>query len=287
MRIILLLALLSFSLVHAQVKDPFNGVFLKDNLYMDVTEVANIHWLEYEFYLKKDSLEEFVISSLPSEEITKNYRPEYFRHPNYRYHPVVGISYTQALNYCKWRTAVVNFKLEADRDNRRVKYRLPTEVEWELAAKSIDTLEMERFKYSGLDFSQKKNRKFIREIFPEREINFKELKKEISAHEKENVPRFVVDFEKPWFVLQEERLPKFIYEYAESQSTNEYQHIIGNVAEMVLEKGVAKGGSWRQVLPTSFPSKRQKIDPEKGYDWVGFRCIAEVYELDDPESKKP
>ena len=66
-----------------------------------------------------------------------------------------------------------------------------------------------------------------------------------------------------------------------------YQHLIGNVAEMVQEKGIVKGGSWRHILATSFPSKRSLIDPDKVYDWVGFRCIAEVHEIESQPNKKP
>jgi serine/threonine-protein kinase len=41
--------------------------------------------------------------------------------------PVVGVSWSDAVAYCEWRTA---------RDGRR--YRLPTEVEWEKAARGVD-----------------------------------------------------------------------------------------------------------------------------------------------------
>ena len=123
MKIISLVALLSSILLHAQKPDPPNGIHLKDNFYMDATEVANIHWLEYEHYITSDSSEEFVNASLPSIEVTKNYRPEYYRKPSYRYYPVVGISYGQAMNFCKWRSTIVNSKLEADGDKRRMKYK--------------------------------------------------------------------------------------------------------------------------------------------------------------------
>src|SRR3954462_3588152 len=36
-----------------------------NSFYMDETEVANIHWLEYLFYVKRDSSQEFYESALP------------------------------------------------------------------------------------------------------------------------------------------------------------------------------------------------------------------------------
>src|SRR6476661_4294651 len=35
------------------------------SFYMDETEIANIHWLEYLFYIKRDSSEEFYKAALP------------------------------------------------------------------------------------------------------------------------------------------------------------------------------------------------------------------------------
>lgn len=292
MRIILLLALLSRVVLNAQhqsppIESPPNGIYLKGNLYMDATEVSNINWLEYGFYIRQDSSTEYVAANMPSKEVTKNYRPEYYGHPKYRYYPVVGISYEQAMNYCKWRSDVVNLKLAKDSKRWRINYRLPTEKEWEMAAQSIDTLKFVRSEYDGPDFYFKDNRKLFRELFPDRDINFRQLKNEIRAYKKSKVPEFVIDYEKPWFILNEEKLPKSIYEHSISQSADEYQHLIGNVAEMVLEKGIVKGGSWRHILATSFPSKRQEINPTKVYDWVGLRCIGEVYKIEDNEYKKP
>jgi len=88
------------------------------SFYMDETEVTNLQYLEYLYWLNRVYGEEYpevCDKALPDtlvwrEKLAYNepYVDYYLRHPSYRDYPVVGVSWLQATDFCAWRTDRVN-----------------------------------------------------------------------------------------------------------------------------------------------------------------------------------
>jgi len=59
----------------------------------------------------------------------------YYSHPSFGNYPVVGVNWKQATAFCEWRTNYLNSFLESKKRATESDFRLPTEAEWEYAAR--------------------------------------------------------------------------------------------------------------------------------------------------------
>jgi len=59
----------------------------------------------------------------------------YYCHPAFGNYPVVGVNWNQATAFCEWRTQYLNAFLESKKKSTESDFRLPTEAEWEYAAR--------------------------------------------------------------------------------------------------------------------------------------------------------
>ncbi|NVN94248.1 MAG: SUMF1/EgtB/PvdO family nonheme iron enzyme [Bacteroidetes bacterium] len=88
------------------------------SFYMDETEIRNLDYLEYLYWLGRvygTDFPETVKKAQPDQLVWRNelsYNEDisefYLHHPAYRDYPVVGVNWIQANDYCAWRTDRVN-----------------------------------------------------------------------------------------------------------------------------------------------------------------------------------
>jgi len=268
---------------------PPNGLWLQDSLFIDQTEIAVSHWWEYLHYLAQDSSYDFYASQLPDSTVFLKIchsapidvleclnREFYFSSRGYAFFPIVGITHEQAKAYCRWRSAFVTENYNAGRPKNQqliFEFRLPTEEEWEAAAQMLyDTPYGYRSplirpkvrddasvlkKYWGLTESEEK------------------IKSDIAKYEKKGWQlRFNAKVQTPYFLKP--LGTHWIY-YASPQRFRKLKvpyNLIGNVAEMTKQPGIAKGGSWIEDWGNCKIRKRQRY--ESANAWVGFRCVCRV-----------
>lgn len=228
---------------------PPNTVHLNGNLYIDKTEITNVDWMEFVYWtnLNEPENSDFVTIDSTVWDSSKyaGMRKFYHTHPQYMNYPLVGVSYEQAQAYCQWRTDRVMEAMVLNSPNQvkrfgTIQYRLPSETEWEYAA--AGGLNKQEYPY-GLE--SLKNTKGM-------------LNANLLGSPQEDASLMSI------MAPSRSYLPnaKGIY------------NMIGNVAEMVTEKGVVKGGSWNTKPALSKIKQRTKI--EKPSSTVGFRCICET-----------
>jgi formylglycine-generating enzyme required for sulfatase activity len=106
--------------------DPPPGTIRIQDLYVDKTELHNIHWKEFLYY-QKQSLDSVEYQKLLPD--TANFL---FQKSEFDYYPLVMISLEQAEAYCEWRSGIVNEKFGTN-----LTYRLMTEEEYIQIAKFL------------------------------------------------------------------------------------------------------------------------------------------------------
>jgi sulfatase modifying factor 1 len=245
---VIVLALMAFTpgkskreVVSAKLIDK-NVAKVTDSLYAYRYEASNYDYLSFLWDIQKSnpSLYERCLrdTSVWNEEArycepaTSRY---YHRHPAFFDYPVVGVSYDAVLEYCKWLTDLYN--ADPKRKFNKVQFILPTQSQWEEAARAGRPLAI--YPWANYYLRDKQGRYLC---------NFKRISETRIVQGKDGHPAIVDSL--PNLELPEAAGLSNSYFYTahtKSYYPNDFglYNMCGNVAEMVAEKGISKGGSFK------------------------------------------
>ena len=190
----------------------------------------------------------------------------YFSHPGYLEYPVVGVTWEQAHAFCNWRT---NYFNNAS-DTRAQAYRLPTEAEWEYAARGGRRMAMYPW---GNNYARDANGCFF--------ANFKPYRGSYNDDTGTTTMK-VAQFRPNDFGLFD--MAGNVSEwtnnaYDDATNTNihdlnpDFSYMARKEDPDVLKRKVIKGGSWKDISYFMQCGVRTYEYQYESRPYIGFRCV--------------
>jgi formylglycine-generating enzyme required for sulfatase activity len=207
----------SESLEWYQDETPARQVHLKA-YYIDKYEVTNEEYIKFR-------------EAVPGRESKYSDDPN-FNKPS---HPVVGISWQDATDYCQW-----------------AKGRLPTEAEWEKAARGADARYYpwgnEPDPALGNVRGMEDDNRYTAPVG-----DYEETKSPYGVHDLAgNVWEWTADWYQPY------------------QGNNQENEMYGELLKVI------KGGSWQSNMDLARSAIRGKAIPDQPQNYIGFRCVRDL-----------
>ena len=195
---------------------------------------------------------------------------QYFWHPGYDDYPVVGVSWKQATAFSIWRTRFHNSALKAEGDYPVQDYRLPTESEWEYAARGGIALNM--YPWGG-PYTRNDQGCFL--------ANFKPLRGNY-VDDGGLVTLPVGSYEPNEFGLYDMAgnvaewtsgaYDESAYAFTHDMNPNyEYNALPGDPP--ALKRKVIRGGSWKDIGYYLQCATRTYEYQDTAKSYIGFRCV--------------
>lgn len=228
---------------------------INERLYASKFEVSNKNYREFlQVLIKENRMSELSIARIDTLKWNDNissysnnpYVDYYHKHPAYKNYPVVNVSYEAAQLYCEWLTLTYNSS--RNRKFNKVKFRLPSENEWEMASRGGDSLA--KYPWKG-EFLKNPKGLYL--------CNFaRDSNDTIGTTNKLNDSADITALVNSYY-------------------PNQFGifNLSGNVAEMISDKQIIKGGSW-QSTPEYLTITSKQSNDGNPKPTVGFRYFVDV-----------
>ena len=202
----------------------------------------------------------------------------YFSHPSYNQYPVVGITWKQAVAFCHWRTNNSNFYL--DKGNKKDEkidgiYRLPTEAEWEYAARG-NSKSNNMYPW-GSPYTRTKEGRLLANFKPGRGDYFGSDAKSDNIYTTK-----VQSFPENGYKLYD--MAGNVAEWTSSVYYEGGYNFMGDFSPDLqynakeedpnsMKRKVVRGGSWKDIAYNIQVSTRNYEYQDTAKSYVGFRCV--------------
>ncbi|KRD59713.1 gliding motility lipoprotein GldK [Flavobacterium sp. Root935] len=190
---------------------------------------------------------------------------DYFWHKAYGEYPVVGVTWKQAKAFCAWRTLNKNSYIKSKKKGRDLvnAFRLPTEAEWEYAARG--GLESATYPWGG-PYTKSDRGCFL--------ANFKPSRGDYAADE----ALYTVEaksYDVNGYGLY--NMAGNVSEWTDSAyNPNAYEYVSTmnpNVIDGKNQRKVVRGGSWKDVAYFLQVSTRDHEYADSARSYIGFRTV--------------
>ncbi|PLX03713.1 MAG: gliding motility-associated lipoprotein [Marinilabiliales bacterium] len=194
----------------------------------------------------------------------------YFWHPAYDHYPVVGVSWKQATAFSVWRTQLLNGTLSKWGEQFVQDYRLPTESEWEYAARG--GLRESMYPWGGY-YTRNMTGCFV--------ANFKPLRGNYMADGGFypvivgiNDPNAYGLYDMAGNVAEwtSNAFDEAAYSYTDDLNPD-YQYDARPTDPPALKRKVIRGGSWKDIAYYLQCGSRTYEYQDTAKSYIGFRCV--------------
>ena len=203
---------------------------------------------------------------------------DYFWHKAYGDYPVVGVKWTQAKAFCAWRTLNKSSYVKSKKKGQDLPnaFRLPTEAEWEFAARG--GLESATYPWGG-PYTKNDRGCFL--------ANFKPNRGDYAADE----ALYTVEaksYEPNGYNLY--NMSGNVSEWTDSAyDSNAYEYVSSmnpNVLDASNKRKVLRGGSWKDVAYFLQVSTRDYEYADSARSYIGFRTVQDYMGLQTTGNNK-
>jgi|TARA_A200000159_G_C7302033_1_gene330582 gliding motility-associated lipoprotein GldK len=224
-------------------------------------------FIDREPFIKREEVQIYPDTTVWIKDFTYSYNEpmhnDYFSHPAYQDYPVVGVSWTQAVAFCNWRTKFKNgYQREKGQPNVS-RFRLPNEAEWEYAARG--GIPSGTYPW-GSPYLLNDRACFL--------ANFKPLRGDYA------VDQAVYTVEAKSYLPNDYNLYNMAGNVAEwtnsSYNAGAYEYVSSlnpNMSNTEEERKVVRGGSWKDVAYFLRVSSRDFEYSDTSRSYIGFRTV--------------